>query len=135
MSSGVRVIGFGAGTRRAAMFRIIDRYIIRELILPFLLGLVVFTFLLMIQPLADYSEQLIAKGVSWDIVARVLVTLVPQALAVTIPDRAADRPADRLRPAVGRSRVGGDAGLRHQHLPAAAARDAGRPSSRGPATS
>ena len=67
------------------MFRIIDRYIIRELILPFLLGLVVFTFLLMIQPLADYSEQLISKGVSWTIVVRVLVTLVPQALAIAIP--------------------------------------------------
>jgi len=67
------------------MFRIIDRYIIRELILPFLLGLVVFTFLLMIQPLADYSEQLISKGVSWTIVVRVLVTLIPQALAITIP--------------------------------------------------
>jgi LPS export ABC transporter permease LptG/LPS export ABC transporter permease LptF len=67
------------------MFRIIDRYIIRELILPFLLGLVVFTFLLMIQPLADYSEQLISKGVSWTIVVRVLITLIPQALAITIP--------------------------------------------------
>ncbi len=67
------------------MFGILDRYITRELILPFLLGLVVFTFLLMIQPLADYSEQLIAKGVSWGIVARVLATLLPQALAVTIP--------------------------------------------------
>jgi LPS export ABC transporter permease LptG/LPS export ABC transporter permease LptF len=67
------------------MLRILDRYIIRELILPFLLGLVVFTFLLMIQPLADYSEQLISKGVSWRIVVRVLTTLVPQALAVTIP--------------------------------------------------
>jgi len=67
------------------MFRILDRYIIRELILPFLLGLVVFTFLLVIQPLADYSEQLISKGVSWQIVARVFATLLPQALAVTIP--------------------------------------------------
>lgn len=67
------------------MFGILDRYITRELVLPFLLGLVVFTFLLMIQPLADYSEQLIAKGVSWGIVGRVLVTLLPQALAVTIP--------------------------------------------------
>jgi LPS export ABC transporter permease LptF/LPS export ABC transporter permease LptG len=73
------------GDRHRPMFRIIDRYIIRELILPFLLGLVVFTFLLMIQPLADYSEQLISKGVSWQIVGRVLATLVPQALAVTIP--------------------------------------------------
>ncbi len=67
------------------MFRIIDRYLIRELILPPLMGLVVFTFLLMIQPLADYSEQLISKGVSWNIVIKVLVTLIPQALALTIP--------------------------------------------------
>jgi LPS export ABC transporter permease LptG/LPS export ABC transporter permease LptF len=67
------------------MFGILDRYIIRELILPFLLGLVIFTFLLVLDPLATYSEQLIAKGVSWGIVARVLGTLLPQALAITIP--------------------------------------------------
>ncbi len=67
------------------MFGILDRYIIRELILPFLLGLVIFTFLLVLDPLATYSEQLIAKGVSWGIVARVLLTLLPQALAITIP--------------------------------------------------
>lgn len=67
------------------MVRILDRYIIRELLLPFLIGLLVFTFLLLIPPLADYGERLIAKGVSWDIVARVLLTLVPQSLAVTIP--------------------------------------------------
>jgi LPS export ABC transporter permease LptF/LPS export ABC transporter permease LptG len=67
------------------MLRIVDRYIIRELLLPFFIGLVIFTFLLLIQPLAEYGERLIAKGVSWTIVGRVLVTLVPQALAVTIP--------------------------------------------------
>jgi lipopolysaccharide export system permease protein len=67
------------------MFRILDRYIIRELLLPFLIGLLVFTFLLLIQPLAEQGERLIAKGVSWHLVARVLLTLVPQALAVTIP--------------------------------------------------
>jgi len=67
------------------MLRIVDRYIIRELLLPFLIGLLVFTFLLLIPPLADYGERLIAKGVSWPIVLRVLMTLVPQSLAVTIP--------------------------------------------------
>jgi LPS export ABC transporter permease LptG/LPS export ABC transporter permease LptF len=67
------------------LLRIIDRYIIRELLLPFLIGLLVFTFLLLIPPLADYGERLIAKGVSWDIVGKVLLTLVPQSLAVTIP--------------------------------------------------
>ena len=67
------------------MLRILDRYIIRELLLPFLIGLLVFTFLLLIQPLAEQGERLIAKGVSWQLVGRVLLTLVPQALAVTIP--------------------------------------------------
>jgi LPS export ABC transporter permease LptG/LPS export ABC transporter permease LptF len=67
------------------MLRIVDRYIIRELLLPFLIGLLIFTFLLLIPPLADYGERLIAKGVSWQIVGRVLLTLVPQSLAVTIP--------------------------------------------------
>jgi LPS export ABC transporter permease LptG/LPS export ABC transporter permease LptF len=67
------------------MLRIVDRYIIRELLLPFLIGLLVFTFLLLIPPLADYGERLIAKGVSWDVVGKVLLTLVPQSLAVTIP--------------------------------------------------
>jgi lipopolysaccharide export system permease protein len=67
------------------MLRIVDRYIIRELLLPFFIGLLVFTFLLLIPPLADYGERLIAKGVSWEIVAKVLLTLVPQSLAVTIP--------------------------------------------------
>ena len=45
------------------MLRILDRYIIRELLLPFLIGLLVFTFLLLIQPLAEQGERLIAKGI------------------------------------------------------------------------
>jgi hypothetical protein len=85
-SRGRRVHEQGCAIVRGfSMLRIVDRYIIRELLLPFLIGLLVFTFLLLIPPLADYGEQLIAKGVSWEIVAKVLLTLVPQSLAVTIP--------------------------------------------------
>ena len=36
-------------------------------------------------PILQHGEQLIAKGVAWTIVVRVLVTLLPQALGVTIP--------------------------------------------------
>ena len=67
------------------MLRILDRYFIRELLLPFLIGLLIFTFLLLLDPLAREGERLIAKGVSWGIVGRVIATLLPQALAVTIP--------------------------------------------------
>ena len=65
--------------------RILDRYLVREILLPFLLVLVGLTFALMMPPILQQGEQLIAKGVHWRIVIQVLVTLLPQALGVTIP--------------------------------------------------
>src|SRR6185295_5603632 len=67
------------------MFRILDRYVVREVLLPFFLGLLVITFLLLMPPILDYGERLIAKGVDWITIARILATLVPQALGVSIP--------------------------------------------------
>ena len=67
------------------MLRITDRYILREVIPPFLLGLVIFTFLLMIPPIMEVVEELIAKGVDTLTVIRIVGTLVPQGLALTIP--------------------------------------------------
>ena len=73
------------GVPAAFMFKILDRYIIREVLLPFFLSLLVITFLLEMPPILDQGEKLIEKGVEWSIVARVLATLLPQALGVTIP--------------------------------------------------
>lgn len=67
------------------MLRIIDRYVLRQVLTPFLLALLVFTFVLEIPPILSQGEDLIAKGVSWGIVTRVLLTLLPQALGITIP--------------------------------------------------
>ena len=67
------------------MLRILDRYIVREVLLPFFLSLLVLTFILEIPPILEQGEQLIAKGVGWTIVAQVLITLLPQALGITIP--------------------------------------------------
>jgi LPS export ABC transporter permease LptG/LPS export ABC transporter permease LptF len=67
------------------MLRTLDRYVIREILPPFMLGLVVFTFVLEIPPIITQGEKLIAKGASWAIVSRILVTLLPQALGITIP--------------------------------------------------
>ena len=67
------------------MVRLIDRYVVREVLSPFLLGLLVFTFILMIPPLMDVAEGLIAKGVAATTIVRIMITLVPQALGVTIP--------------------------------------------------
>jgi len=67
------------------MLRILDRYLLRELMAPFWLALLLLTFALEIPPILDHGETLIAEGASWDIVVRVLATLVPQALGITIP--------------------------------------------------
>jgi len=67
------------------MFRTLDRYVIRETLGPFVLALAVLTFVLEIPPIIDQGEKLIAKGASVLIVSKVLLTLVPQSLGITIP--------------------------------------------------
>jgi lipopolysaccharide export system permease protein len=67
------------------MVRTIDRYIIREVIPPFLLALLILTFLLVLPPVMEHLETLLAKGVSWTTAARIIWTAVPQALGLTIP--------------------------------------------------
>ena len=65
--------------------RIVDRYLIRETLQPLLLSLLVFTFILIVPFLIEQAETLIAKGVTAAVILRVMVTLLPQALGVTIP--------------------------------------------------
>ena len=67
------------------MPRLIDRYLIREIAPPFLISLLVFTFLLMLPPLVEVAEGLIAKGVPAPTIGWIMLTLMPQALGVTIP--------------------------------------------------
>jgi LPS export ABC transporter permease LptG/LPS export ABC transporter permease LptF len=67
------------------MPRIIDRYVIREVIPPFLLALLVFTFVLIIPFILDLAEQMIAKGVPAGTILVLALTLVPSTLALTIP--------------------------------------------------
>src|SRR6267143_1347639 len=67
------------------MPKILDRYLVREIVLPFFLWLLLLTFVLIMPPILANAEQLIAKGVACPVVLRVLLTLVPQALGITIP--------------------------------------------------
>jgi len=67
------------------LIKILDRYIVREIALPFALSLVAFTFVLEIPPILNQAEPLISRGVEWPIIGRVLLTLLPQALSLTIP--------------------------------------------------
>jgi LPS export ABC transporter permease LptF/LPS export ABC transporter permease LptG len=65
--------------------RLLDRYIVREIIPPFLIALVVFTFVLIIPFIIELAEELIAKGVAWPTILQLMLTLVPASLALTIP--------------------------------------------------
>ncbi len=67
------------------MFKILDRYLIREVLLPFFIGLVLLSFMLEIPVILDQGEKLIEKGVDWPTVFKVVVTLLPQALSIDIP--------------------------------------------------
>ena len=67
------------------MLKTIDRYVIREVVPPFLLSLLIFTFVLELPPVMEQLEQLLAKGVPWPTVGRIILLLSPQALGLTIP--------------------------------------------------
>ena len=67
------------------MLRILDRYVIRETLLPTMLALLVFTFLLQLRPVMEVAEKLLAKGVPGATIGHILFTLLPQALGITIP--------------------------------------------------
>jgi LPS export ABC transporter permease LptG/LPS export ABC transporter permease LptF len=63
----------------------LDRYIVREILPPLFLSLLIFTFILEIPPVMQQLEQLVSKGVPWGVAGRILLTLIPQALGLTIP--------------------------------------------------
>ena len=67
------------------MLRTTDRYVLREVLPPFGLALFVLTFLLLIPPIMSVAEELIAKGVDSMTVLRLMGTLIPQGLGITIP--------------------------------------------------
>ena len=67
------------------MLKTIDRYVIREVVPPFVLSLLIFTFVLELPPLMGELERLLAKGVPWPTVGRIILLLSPQALGLTIP--------------------------------------------------
>jgi LPS export ABC transporter permease LptG/LPS export ABC transporter permease LptF len=65
--------------------RILDRYVIRQTFWPAVLGLMVFTFLLIIPTVLRSTEDLVAKGVPATVIATLMLTLLPSALGLAIP--------------------------------------------------
>lgn len=65
--------------------KILDRYVWKELVTPFLLGLTVFTFLLLLDRIFDLIDLIINKGVPVHLVVLLLVYISPAILVLTIP--------------------------------------------------
>src|SRR5687767_997938 len=49
------------------------------------LSLLIFTFILALPPFMDQLEELVSKGVPWSLAGRMLLTLIPSSLGLTIP--------------------------------------------------
>jgi LPS export ABC transporter permease LptG/LPS export ABC transporter permease LptF len=67
------------------MIRAFDRYVIRELFPPFLVGLAIYTFVLLMNELLRAPELFIAKGVPLGTTLLLLFYLLPAVLSFTLP--------------------------------------------------
>ena len=103
-----------------SMLKTIDRYVIREVVPPFVLSLLIFTFVLELPQLMGELERLLAKGVPWPTVGTHHPAAEPAGARADDPHGAARRAADRPRQAVDRPRVRGAPGVRRQPVPAPA---------------
>jgi LPS export ABC transporter permease LptG len=76
-------------TRRPALsadtaVRIIDRYILKELVVPFALGVALFTFFLLIDRIYHLADLVVARGIPFRLVLRLLVLMLPSFLTHTL---------------------------------------------------
>ena len=67
------------------MKRAFDRYILKEIASPFAIGLLVYTFTLLINQILILSKTLIAKGATAGTIFKILVYLLPDLFSFTIP--------------------------------------------------
>lgn len=65
--------------------RLVDRYIVREMLAPTGIGLLVFTFVLLIDQIPRLLAVLVARSADLATIARVFLNLLPSILAITIP--------------------------------------------------
>jgi lipopolysaccharide export system permease protein len=65
--------------------KILQRYVLRELMSPLVIGLLVFTFILLVNKLFRLTDLLVSQGVSFWLVGQLLLCLLPTLLTLTIP--------------------------------------------------
>ncbi len=67
------------------MIKLFDRYILKEIFPPFFVGLLVYTFVLLMNQILLLSQMFIDRGVELKTVLSLLVHLLPSVLAFTVP--------------------------------------------------
>jgi LPS export ABC transporter permease LptF/LPS export ABC transporter permease LptG len=67
------------------MFKIIDRYLLKEVAPPFVLGLLIYSFVLLMNQLLQFPDLFIARGVTLADTLKLLAYLIPAILAFTVP--------------------------------------------------
>lgn len=67
------------------MVRLLDRYVLREVVPPFLVGLLLVVFVLLMNQVLLLADLFIAKGVPWPEALRLLALLVPSLLVFALP--------------------------------------------------
>jgi len=67
------------------MLKLFDRYVLKEVAPPFGLGLLVYTFVLLMNQILILAELFITHGVGFRTVAEILIYLIPSILAFTLP--------------------------------------------------
>src|SRR5712692_2163084 len=70
---------------RSPAVPVLDRYIARELVSPFLFGGALFTFFLVIDRIYQLTELVLTKGVPFHLVVQLLVFMLPSFLAHKLP--------------------------------------------------
>ena len=65
--------------------KLVDRYLLRELVPPFLLGVLIFTFLLLMSQILRLMELIVNKGVEVSKILLLVLYLLPSILVLTVP--------------------------------------------------
>ena len=65
--------------------RLLSRYILRQLALPFLFGLLALTGIMLLNVIGRKFGALVGKGLAWSVIGEVFLLSVPFILAMTLP--------------------------------------------------
>jgi lipopolysaccharide export system permease protein len=65
--------------------RLLSRYILRQLALPFLFGLLALTGIMLLNVIGRKFGQLVGKGLPWSVIGEVFLLSLPFILAMTLP--------------------------------------------------